>query len=82
MDVAPNTPQDEHEEIHTHRAIRAPETSAALVLRALAWATLWFNTAVNVSMWVAPDWPAWSGAAVLASLAVLQVVYSHRRRAR
>lgn len=65
-----------------HRAIRAPESDAQLVLRALAWATLWFTTAVNVSMWVAPDRSAWGVAAVLASLAVLQVVYSHRRRAR
>lgn len=65
-----------------HRLHRAPESQAALVLRAVAWATLWFTLAITLSTWAIPGRPAWGVAAVLASLAVLQVVHSHRRRQR
>lgn len=64
-----------------HRLHRKPESDAALVLRAVAWAALWF-VLVDRGGLLINGRHAWAPGVVLAALAVLQVVQSHRRHQR
>lgn len=64
-----------------HRLHRAPESDAALVLRAVAWAALWWATTLAIGVALNQRYAS-AAALIPASLAVLQVVHSHRRRQR